>query len=156
MRVYARRGTYGNGAVEGWLARERAAGLFEQQTYDRAAESARHIRSRLLALLHEFKRAGRRVAGYGASAKGNTLLNYCGIGTDLLEYIVDRNPLKQGLYSPGRHIPIVSPEKLSEDRPDYLLLLAWNFAEEIMEEQAEFRAQGGQFILPIPMPEAVA
>lgn len=157
MRVYAGRGgPAGVGVVEDWLARERAAGLFETKTYTRAAESAVRIRDRLLSLLDELHRAGQRIAAYGASAKGNTLLNYCGIGTDLLEYVVDRNPLKHGLYSPGMHIPVVGPEMLAADRPDYLLLLAWNLAEEIMRQQGEFRARGGRFILPLPYPEVVA
>jgi SAM-dependent methyltransferase len=156
VRVYARRrGDPGNSVVAHWLEREHAAGLFEAETFENAAESARRTRSGLLALLDEFKRARQRIAGYGASAKGNTLLNFCGIGTDRLEYIVDRNPLKQGLYSPGMHIPIAGPERLAEDPPDCLLLLAWNFAEEIVEQQEEFRARGGKFIRPIPMPEVI-
>jgi SAM-dependent methyltransferase len=157
VRVFARRGASAdNGVVGNWLARERAAHLFEAKTYEDAAHAARRIRTRLLSLLHDFKRTGKCIAGYGASAKGSTLLNFCGIGTGLLDYIVDRNPLKRGLYSPGVHIPIVGPEKLAEEPPDYLLLLAWNFSEEIIGQQDEFRARGGKFILPIPDPEVVA
>ena len=95
------------------------------------------------------------VAGYGAPAKGNTLLNYYGIGPDMLEYLVDRNTLKQGRYSPGMHIPIVAPEKILETQPDYLLILAWNFGDEIMQQQAEYQRRGGKFILPIPEPRVV-
>src|SRR5207245_5569503 len=101
-------------------------------------------------LLRKLKDNGKRIAGYGASARGNTLLNYCGIGTDLLDYIVDRNPLKHGLYSPGMHIPVLPPERLLEDRPDYVLLIAWNLGDEIVRQQEEYRRAGGRFIVPIP------
>ena len=154
MRVYARRGGDANNQVlKDWLAREEAARLFDAATYEAAATAARGIRDGLLAMLDDLKRQGKRIAGYGAPAKGNTLLNYCGIGCDRLEYLVDRNPLKQGLYSPGMHIPIVGPEKLAQEPPDYLLLLAWNFADEIMQQQRAFRERGGKFIIPIPKPE---
>ena len=89
-------------------------------------------------------------AGYGAPAKGNTLLGFLELGPDQLEYIADRSPLKQGLFTPGSHIPVVAPEQLLEDQPEYVLLLAWNFAEEVVEQQAEYRARGGRFIVPVP------
>ncbi|MBZ5604306.1 MAG: methyltransferase domain-containing protein, partial [Acidobacteriia bacterium] len=156
MRVYARREGGGMSAVvEQWLARENAAKLFDAHTYEVAARAARSIREELLSLLDALKRGGKRVAGYGAPAKGNTLLNYCRIGPDRLDYLVDRNPLKHGLYSPGMRIPIAGPEKLAADPPDYLLVLAWNFAEEIMRQQSAFAERGGKFILPIPKPEVI-
>ena len=96
------------------------------------------------------KRAGKRIAGYGAPGKGNTLLNYCGIRTDFLEYTVDRNPYKQGKYTPGTHIPILPPEHIRETRPDYLLILPWNLTAEITQQCAFIREWGGKFIVPIP------
>jgi hypothetical protein len=96
------------------------------------------------------KRQGRSVAGYGAPGKGNTLLNYCGIRTDFLDYTVDRNPYKHGKFLPGTHIPIHPPERIRETRPDYVLILPWNLRDEIMEQLAEIRSWGGQFVVPIP------
>jgi CheY-like chemotaxis protein len=93
---------------------------------------------------------GKRVAGYGAPAKGNTLLGFLDIGPDMVEYIADRSPLKQGLYTPGMHIPVVPPERLLADQPDYVILFAWNFVDEILEQQAEYRSRGGRFIIPVP------
>jgi len=101
-------------------------------------------------MVYELRKQGKRVAGYGAPAKGNTLLGFLGIGPEALEYIVDRSSLKQGRYTPGLHIPVVSCETMLQDMPDYLLLLAWNFADEILEQQMEFRRRGGKFILPLP------
>ncbi|MBM3887704.1 MAG: class I SAM-dependent methyltransferase [Verrucomicrobia bacterium] len=118
---------------------------------EKAAQQKRELRE----LLERLKRDGKRVAAYGAPAKGNTLLNYCQIGTDLIAYTVDRSPLKQGLLTPGMHLPIYPPAKLLEDQPDYVVILAWNFAEEIMAQQAKYRARGGRFILPIPKPMVV-
>jgi SAM-dependent methyltransferase len=158
MRVFARPAS--NGAtvpsgVAAWIDRETERGLFEPATYDAFRERVGRIRAELMELLRGLKSEGRRIAGYGASARGNTLLNYYGIGTDLLDYIVDRNPLKHGLYSPGMHIPVLGVERLLEDRPDDLLLIAWNFGDEIMRQQEEYRQRGGRFILPIPEPRIV-
>jgi SAM-dependent methyltransferase len=152
LRVHVQR--QGEGAIQPGvaelLAAEKAAGLDRFQTYERFAERARKIKRDLHETLAAFVQNGRRVAGYGAPAKGNTLLGFLAIGPELLPYIVDRSPLKQGLYTPGTHIPVVAPERLLADQPDYVLLLAWNFAEEIIEQQAEYLKRGGRFMVPVP------
>ena len=103
-------------------------------------------------MLLDLKARGQRLAAYGAAAKGSTLLNTSGIGTELLEFVVDRSPHKQGRLMPGVHVPIDAPERLLREQPDYVLLLTWNFAAEILLQQAEYRARGGRFIVPVPSP----
>ena len=98
----------------------------------------------------KYKKENKKIVGYGAPAKGNMLLNYFRIGNDFLDFIVDASPLKQGLYTPGTHLPVYSPNKLKEDRPDYLLLLAWNYAEAILEKEQKLRDEGVKFIIPVP------
>jgi len=124
--------------------------LDKKETYIAFAKRAALIKTKLLALLNDLKKSGKRIAAYGAPAKGNTLLNYCGITTDLVEYTVDKSPYKQNLYTQGTHLPVYSPDRLIQDMPDYVLLLAWNFADEILEQQKAYRDKGGNFILPIP------
>ena len=141
--------------VDEWLGRERDASLFAKETYDAFTDRVDRNKERLLALLHGLEREGKRLAGYGAPAKGNTLLNYYGIGPELLDFLVDKNALKQGLFSPGMHIPIVGPEAILREQPDYLLILAWNFADEIIRQEDEYRRRGGQFIVPIPEPAVI-
>jgi SAM-dependent methyltransferase len=132
------------------IARERAAGLDDLGTYAAFAERVRETKRKLLDFLITAKRAGKAVVGYGAPGKGNTLLNYCGVRTDFLDYTVDRNPYKHGKFLPGTHIPVLPPERIAETRPDYLLILPWNFKDEIMEQMAFIRRWGGKFVVPIP------
>jgi SAM-dependent methyltransferase len=152
LRVHVQRA--GDGPVHERVAQviaaEQAAGLDRFETYVSFAERAKKIKQDLHEALVSFAREGRRVAGYGAPAKGNTLLGFLEIGPELLPYIVDRSPLKQGLYTPGTHIPVVAPERLLTDQPDYVLLLAWNFVDEIVTQQAEYRRRGGKFMVPVP------
>lgn len=110
---------------------------------------------RLLDLLIRLKREGRRIVGYGAPGKGNTLLNYCGIRTDFLDFTVDRNPYKHGRFTPGARIPVLPPERLDAAQPDYVLILPWNLKTEIMAQLAHVRNWGGRFIVPIPEPTVV-
>ncbi len=131
-------------------AREETAGITRLDSYDEFAEKVKETKRKLLDFLISAKRQGKSIAGYGAPGKGNTMLNYCGIRSDFLDYTVDLNPYKQGKFLPGTHIPIFSPEKIRETRPDYLLILPWNFKEEIMEQVGYIREWGGQFVVPIP------
>lgn len=142
-------------AVQRYLAEERAAGLLDAAYYRGFAERVTLMKAELLALLRRLRAEGSRIAAYGAAAKGSTLVNYVGIGQDLVEYVVDRNVHKQGRYMPGVRLQIRDPSDLLEDQPDYLLLLAWNFAEEIMFQQEEYRRRGGRFIVPVPFPQIV-
>jgi SAM-dependent methyltransferase len=130
--------------------REIDAGFTKLDHYLSFGEQVRQTKWKLLDFLIRVKRDGKSVAGYGAPGKGNTLLNYCGIRTDFLDYTVDRNPYKQGKYTPGTHIPIYSPDKIRETKPDYLLILPWNLKDEVMQQMAYIREWGGQFIVPIP------
>jgi len=132
------------------LAREKAVGLDRPDRYTTFAEQVRETKRRLLEFLIGAKRQGRSIVGYGAPGKGNTLLNYCGIRTDFLDYTVDRNPYKHGRFTPGTHIPIHPPEKILETRPDYVLILPWNLKDEIMEQMGAVQTWGGQFVVPIP------
>ncbi|MEL7059436.1 MAG: class I SAM-dependent methyltransferase [Acidobacteriota bacterium] len=141
--------------VEALAERERARGLDDLATYDAFGEQVAETKRRLLTHLIEAKDAGRRVVGYGAPAKGNTLLNFCGIGPDLLEYTVDRSPHKQGRYLPGSRIPIRAPDEILRTRPDEVLILPWNLTSEIVEQMAEVRSWGGRFTVAIPSVEVV-
>ncbi len=131
-------------------AREESAGFDRLETYASFTEQVHETKRRLLEFLIGARRKGKRIAGYGAPGKGNTLLNYCGVRTDFVEYTVDRNPYKHGRFLPGTHIPIHPPEKIQETRPDYVLILPWNLKDEIMEQLSYVRSWGGQFVVPIP------
>jgi hypothetical protein len=137
-------------AVVKLRGREITLGLERMETYANFAEQVIEAKRALLELLTRLRREGKRVAGYGAPGKGNTLLNYCGIRTDFLEFTVDRNPYKQGRFLPGTHIPIHPVERISEQRPDYILILPWNLKDEIMAQLAYAREWGAKFIVPIP------
>ncbi len=136
--------------VKDLIAKEEAAGFAHLEHYLSFAERVKETKHKLLAFLIAVKRQGKCIAGYGAPAKGNTLLNYCGIRSDFVEFTVDRSPHKQGRFLPGTHIPIYHPDKIKETRPDYLLILPWNLREEIMEQMGCIREWGGQFVVPIP------
>jgi SAM-dependent methyltransferase len=131
---------------------ERRLRLGSLETYLDFASQVKLVKEKLVSMLKRFKSEGKNIVGYGAPAKGNTLLNFCGIGNDILDYIVDESPLKQGLYTPGVHVPVLPTRQIRIDSPDYALLLAWNYAAEILEREREYRQAGGKFIVPIPEP----
>lgn len=142
-----------NASVTELRNREIQARFKQIEHYTKFAGQVEETKHKLLERLIQIKRQGKKIAAYGAPGKGNTLLNYCGIRTDFIDYTVDRNPYKQGKFLPGTHIPIFSPEKISETRPDYLLILPWNLKEEIIRQNSFIREWGGEFIVPIPKVE---
>ena len=154
IRIYARHAEDASkpvGPRVGALKEDEArAGFGRLETYLTFGEQVKETKRKLLEFLIRIRRKGKSIAGYGAPGKGNTLLNYCGIRTDFLDYTVDRNPYKQGKFTPGTHIPIHPPERIRETRPDYLLILPWNLKDEIMEQVGYIREWGGQFVVPIP------
>jgi SAM-dependent methyltransferase len=150
LRVYAAHEGETVRSVGRLLERERAAGFTEVAAYEGLGADAEAVKHDLVAFLEQVRAEGRPVAAYGAPAKGNTLLNYCGISTDLVAFTVDRSPHKQGRFLPGSHIPIHSPERILETRPDYVLLLPWNLKDEIVEQMSAVREWGGRFVVPIP------
>jgi len=154
LRIFARHtedGSHpvGERVVE-LLAREEQAGYTRLEHYLAFGEQVKATKRKLLRFLGQAKDAGLRIVAYGAPAKGNTLLNYCGAGTDVIDFTVDRSPHKQGLFLPGTHIPIRTPEAIRELQPDYVLILPWNLREEIVEQMAFVREWGGRFVVPIP------
>jgi len=141
--------------VAAMLADERARGVDALAFYADFSRRVERLRTDLVAMLTGLKAKGCSISAYGASAKGSTLLNAFGIGRELLDCVVDRSPVKQGRYTPGTHLPIVGPDRLARERPDYLLLLVWNFADEVLAQQADYRRAGGRFIIPVPTPRIV-
>lgn len=137
-------------AVANLKAREMAGGYDKAQGFNGFEGEVRRVKRDLLRFLIDLRENGNSIVGYGAAAKGNTLLNYCGVGVDLLDYVVDRNPMKQGRFLPGVRIPVKAPEALAEGRPDYVLILPWNIKDEVMEQLAFIREWGGRFVVPIP------
>jgi hypothetical protein len=137
-------------SVRSLLSEETVKSIMSQRYYEDFEARVRSISGVLVKQLRELKEAGNSIAAYGASAKGSTLLNFCGIGTDVLDFVADRSKAKRGWLTPGMHLPIVSAEELLLRKPDYTLLLTWNFADEILDQQAEYRRRGGRFIIPIP------
>ncbi len=154
LRLYVRRAGSGgepvSSAVETLAAEEHEAGLDRIETYREFQATAEATKRDLLEFLIREKRNGRTIVGYGAPAKGNTLLNYCGIRADFLPFTVDLSPEKQGKFLPGTHIPVLAPEAIREARPDFVLILPWNIKEEIMEQMSHIREWGGRFVVPIP------
>lgn len=137
-------------SVQKLLEEEQQWGVERPEAYEPFVQNVRDLRDKLIDLIQQLKLENKRIAVYGASAKGSTLLNFFGLNSQQLEYVVDRSTVKQGRYTPGTHLKIYSPEHLAEDKPDYVLLLTWNFADEILQQQEAYRQQGGKFIIPIP------
>ncbi len=154
LRIYARHAADSSKPVGARVAEllglEASKGYDRFERYSSFESQVREVKRGLLAFLIDARKRGKKVVGYGAPGKGNTLLNYCGIRTDFLDFTVDRNPYKQGKFTPGTHIPILKPERLLEARPDYVLILPWNLKDEITQSLAAVRAWGGKFVVPIP------
>lgn len=155
LRIYVGKAEHPSPAARDLLQAEASLQVTRLAYYDDFAHKVGNIRNELRQLLEDLKSKGAHIAAYGAAAKGSTLINYCGIGKQLVDFVTDRNTHKQGWFMPGQHIPVVATEVLLERMPDYLLLLAWNFAEEILKQQEEYRHRGGRFIIPVPAPRVV-
>lgn len=155
LRIYVKRQGEPDQSVVDLLQQELHSRLHAIDGYRGFAQRVTNLKQDLSALLHSLKANGKKIAAYGAAAKGATLLNFFGLGSDVIEFVVDRSAVKQNHFMPGIHLPILEPAKLLEKQPDYVLLLTWNFAEEILQQQAEYLSRGGAFIVPVPKPEIV-
>ncbi|MDY6989597.1 MAG: class I SAM-dependent methyltransferase [Thermodesulfobacteriota bacterium] len=155
LRLYVGHVDSPSDAVQSLVKHEQKEGVDQLMYYADFSAKVNRVKDSLLDLLDSLKRQGKRIAAYGAAAKGATLINYVGVGKDLLDFVVDRNVHKQGKYMPGKHLPIFGTERLLEELPDYVLLLAWNFAKEIVEQQSDYCQRGGRFILPVPEPRVI-
>jgi SAM-dependent methyltransferase len=155
LRLFVEKREHVQGSVSALLEEEKALGMDRVAYYRDFSARVGELKRTLLAILRDLKSRGKRIAAYGAAAKGATLINYVGIGLELLEFVADRNVHKQGMFMPGQKIPIYPSERILQEKPDYVVLLPWNLESEILKQESAFREAGGQFIIPVPVPRIV-
>ncbi|MGE0057535.1 MAG: class I SAM-dependent methyltransferase [Dehalococcoidia bacterium] len=155
LRLFLARARHVQPSVARLLEEEAAAGVADASYYAGFAWRAELVRSRLIALLESLKASRKRIVGYGAEGMGSTMLNYCGVDENYLDYVVDLNIQKQGRFMPGVHLPVLNPDRLVSNHPDYVLLLAWTARDEVLSQQEAYRRQGGRFIVPLPEPAII-
>jgi hypothetical protein len=152
LRLYIEKKESVGETVKAFLEEETSQGIDRINYYQNFTRRVEGLKKKLIELLISLKSQGKRISAYGAAAKGSTMINYVDIGREIIDFVVDRNSHKHGKYMPGKHLPIFPVEKLIEEMPDYVLILAWNFADEIIQQQAEYKLKGGRFIVPVPEP----